>query len=65
MFCMAALFIGVTMFFPNGLAGLYVEKLKPWLASRRTPKTASTPPARTPGAANAAATPADASTHAA
>ncbi|MBY4674347.1 urea ABC transporter permease subunit UrtC [Burkholderia multivorans] len=28
-FCMAALFIGVTMFFPDGLAGLYESKLRP------------------------------------
>ncbi|WP_080952091.1 urea ABC transporter permease subunit UrtC [Pseudomonas putida] len=31
LFCMAALFIGVTMFFPEGLAGLYQSKLKPFL----------------------------------
>jgi urea transport system permease protein len=35
LFLMAALFIGVTMAFPNGLAGLVEEKLKPWLAKRR------------------------------
>lgn len=34
MFCMAGLFIGVTMFFPDGLAGLYESKVKPWLARR-------------------------------
>ncbi|MEG0920228.1 MAG: urea ABC transporter permease subunit UrtC [Comamonas sp.] len=42
MFCMAGLFIGVTMFFPNGLAGLYASKVKPLLA-RRAAKPASTP----------------------
>jgi urea transport system permease protein len=35
LFLMAALFIGVVMAFPNGLAGLYEEKLKPWWFSRR------------------------------
>lgn len=35
LFLMAALFIGVVMAFPNGLAGLVDEKLKPWLAKRR------------------------------
>jgi urea transport system permease protein len=42
MFCMAGLFIGVTMFFPNGLAGLYASKVKPLLA-KRSAKPASTP----------------------
>lgn len=49
MFCMAALFIGVTMFFPDGLAGLYQSKLKPWLTrSRSAPKAQppAAPPAR-------------------
>ena len=35
LFLMAALFIGVVMAFPNGLAGLYEEKVKPWWARRR------------------------------
>ena len=35
LFLMAGLFIGVVMAFPNGLAGLYEEKLKPWWAGRR------------------------------
>jgi urea transport system permease protein len=35
LFLMAALFIGVTMAFPNGLAGLVEEKLKPWWAKRQ------------------------------
>ncbi|RZI82539.1 MAG: urea ABC transporter permease subunit UrtC [Rubrivivax sp.] len=35
LFLMSALFIGVVMAFPNGLAGLYEEKLKPWAAKRR------------------------------
>src|SRR6266702_1396557 len=34
LFLMAALFIGVVMAFPNGLAGLYDSHVKPWLARR-------------------------------
>ncbi|MGI4815167.1 MAG: urea ABC transporter permease subunit UrtC [Janthinobacterium lividum] len=40
---MAALFIGVVMAFPNGLAGLYEEHLKPrvtgWMRRRTAPKS--------------------------
>jgi len=35
LFLMAGLFIGVTMAFPMGLAGLWDEKIKPWWADRR------------------------------
>ena len=53
MFCMAGLFIGVTMFFPDGLAGLYESKVKPWLARRsKAPKgeaASSVPRADEPG----------------
>ncbi|HEU4458336.1 MAG TPA: urea ABC transporter permease subunit UrtC [Methylibium sp.] len=35
LFMMAALFIGVTMAFPDGLAGLVEQKLKPWWKRRR------------------------------
>jgi urea transport system permease protein len=35
LFLMAGLFIGVTMAFPMGLAGLWDEKIRPWWASRR------------------------------
>ncbi|MDM0045885.1 urea ABC transporter permease subunit UrtC [Variovorax dokdonensis] len=34
LFLMAALFIGVTMAFPMGLAGLWEEKIKPWWRQR-------------------------------
>ncbi|HWS75730.1 MAG TPA: urea ABC transporter permease subunit UrtC, partial [Quisquiliibacterium sp.] len=34
LFLMAALFIGVTMAFPNGLAGLVESHLKPWWRRR-------------------------------
>lgn len=48
---MAALFIGVVMAFPNGLAGLYDSHVKPWLARR---KAAAPPPEGPPAAAEAA-----------
>ncbi len=35
LFLMAGLFIGVTMAFPDGLAGLVEQKLKPWWNQRR------------------------------
>jgi len=35
LFLMAALFIGVTMAFPMGLAGLWEDKIKPWWRQRR------------------------------
>jgi urea transport system permease protein len=44
LFLMAALFIGVTMAFPNGLAGLMDSHLKPWWQRRRT-RVKTTPPA--------------------
>ena len=65
MFCMAALFIGVTMFFPDGLAGLYTDKLKPWLAGLRKPKVASAPDVRTPSTTGTAGPSADPSANAA
>lgn len=41
LFLMAALFIGVTLAFPNGLAGLYESHVKPRLMRRRAPRAAS------------------------
>jgi urea transport system permease protein len=35
LFLMAALFIGVVMAFPNGLAGLFEDYVKPWLLRAR------------------------------
>ncbi len=35
LFLMAALFIGVTMAFPMGLAGLWEDRIKPWWRQRR------------------------------
>ncbi len=51
LFLMAALFIGVVLAFPNGLAGLYESHVKPWFARRRAPKAAPAavePPAAPP-----------------
>jgi urea transport system permease protein len=47
LFLMAALFIGVTLAFPNGLAGLYESQVKPRLARKRAPAPAreAEPPA--------------------
>jgi urea transport system permease protein len=39
LFLMAALFIGVTMAFPDGLAGLVEKKLKPWWRKRMVART--------------------------
>jgi urea transport system permease protein len=62
LFLMAALFIGVTMAFPMGLAGVWEERIKPWWKQRRQAlrdaevKAPETVAAR---ATNAAATTAD------
>ena len=40
LFLMAALFIGVTMAFPLGLAGLWDEKIKPWWKKRNEDRLA-------------------------
>ncbi|HEX6704699.1 MAG TPA: urea ABC transporter permease subunit UrtC [Albitalea sp.] len=40
LFLMAALFIGVTMAFPNGLAGLVKSHLEPWWTKRRAERKA-------------------------
>lgn len=47
LFLMAALFIGVTMAFPNGLAGLYATHVRTWWRARRSrpaPLAAPLPP---------------------
>ncbi|MFT3733659.1 MAG: urea ABC transporter permease subunit UrtC [Rhodocyclaceae bacterium] len=52
LFLMAGLFIGVVMAFPNGLAGVYVSYVKPWLlrrwAAMRAPKVVATTEASAP-----------------
>ena len=52
LFLMAALFIGVTMAFPNGLAGLFESHIKPWWQRRRV----QTPTAKDTVATTSAAT---------
>jgi urea transport system permease protein len=49
LFLMAALYIGVVLVMPEGLAGLYTQKLKPWWRARRRTLVqfkALTPPPR-------------------
>jgi urea transport system permease protein len=50
LFLMAAMFLGVVLAFPQGLAGLYVEKVKPWVLKRllRKPAVAAEPPPPAP-----------------
>ncbi|WP_276783423.1 urea ABC transporter permease subunit UrtC [Thalassolituus oleivorans] len=45
LFAMGALFIGVVMAFPNGIAGVYQSHISPWLAKKfgSTPKDEETP----------------------
>ena len=45
LFLMAALFIGVTMAFPNGLAGLVESHLKPWWERRKAARGGRAAPA--------------------
>ncbi|PZU54746.1 MAG: urea ABC transporter permease subunit UrtC [Thauera sp.] len=49
LFLMAALFIGVVLAFPNGLAGLYESHVKPWFSRRKSAakpaESAGEPPA--------------------
>ncbi|MDT7837948.1 urea ABC transporter permease subunit UrtC [Aquabacterium sp. OR-4] len=57
LFLMAALFIGVTMAFPMGLAGLWESHVVPWW-NRRRAKAGRAPAATAPAVAPAVATPA-------
>ena len=40
LFLMAGLFIGVTMAFPDGLAGLWEQKIKPWWQAKQAERRA-------------------------
>lgn len=51
LFLMAALFIGVTMFFPMGLAGVWTDKIVPWWNARRRPSAATAVTTAAPKAA--------------
>ena len=46
LFLMAAMFLGVVLAFPDGLAGVYNNRIKPWLSNRlaRRKQTITTPP---------------------
>jgi urea transport system permease protein len=44
LFLMAALFIGVTMAFPNGLAGLFESHIKPWWTKRQAQRSGRNEP---------------------
>ncbi|MDW5442758.1 urea ABC transporter permease subunit UrtC [Polaromonas sp. SM01] len=52
LFLMAAMFLGVVLAFPDGLAGVYNKHIKPWLASRfaRRKAPSATTPAAPPSA---------------
>src|SRR5258706_13460645 len=43
LFLMAALFIGVVLAFPHGLAGLYMDRGKPWILRRRAARAGAVP----------------------
>ncbi|MCZ8286630.1 MAG: urea ABC transporter permease subunit UrtC, partial [Bacteroidia bacterium] len=50
LFLMAGMFLGVVLAFPDGLAGVYTQRVKPWLAKRfaRTRRDKVEPPAAPP-----------------
>ena len=51
LFLMAAMFLGVVLAFPDGLAGVYTDRLKPWWDRRRAARRQSaTPASRNPEA---------------
>ncbi len=43
LFLMAAMFLGVVLAFPDGLAGLWQARIKPWLTRRLARKTSAQP----------------------
>jgi urea transport system permease protein len=42
---MAGMFLGVVLAFPDGLAGVYTQRVKPWLAKRFARREKAVPPA--------------------
>jgi len=57
LFLMAGMFLGVVLAFPDGLAGVYTQRVKPWLAKRFTRRAKVAPPAAPPMAPPPAVTP--------
>jgi len=51
LFLMAAMFIGVVLAFPNGLAGIYHNRFKPWWLKRQAARCAGSAPAEAATAA--------------
>jgi urea transport system permease protein len=47
LFLMAGMFLGVVLAFPDGLAGVYTQHVKPWLAKRFTRREKAVPARRT------------------
>ena len=47
LFLMAAMFLGVVLAFPDGLAGLYTQKVRPWFVKRLSKGTTPAAPAST------------------
>jgi urea transport system permease protein len=45
---MAGMFLGVVLAFPDGLAGVYTQRVKPWLTKRFTRREKVAPPAALP-----------------
>src|SRR5512147_1547279 len=48
LFLMAGMFLGVVLAFPDGLAGVYTQRVKPWLAKRFARREKVVPPAAPP-----------------
>lgn len=48
LFLMAGMFLGVVLAFPDGLAGVYTQRVKPWLTKRFTRREKVAPPAAPP-----------------
>jgi urea transport system permease protein len=48
LFLMAGMFLGVVLAFPDGLAGVYTQRVKPWLAKRFARREKVAPPAAPP-----------------
>lgn len=48
LFLMAGMFLGVVLAFPDGLAGVYTQRVKPWLVKRFTRREKVAPPAAPP-----------------